>query len=175
MMGKWIRRNFPRFISHSAYIHSWTFNDTVRSMAAADSVLDVVLTTITEYHTLTVIIDRLLSSHPIRPIGLYSIEFDISFRLGVSAVLVFRSLRQSFRFLPFFQRVFPARKTEIKAISAIPEDVVMYGYHGEAIVESADMRRIELLKKSRAIRLWKGSQRHEWTHWKRLEIPGRNA
>ena len=65
--------------------------------------------------------------------------------------------------------------SEIGAFSVNPDDAMMYGYHGEAIIESADYRRIEMLQKNRMIRLWKGSQRHEWTHWKRLEIPGRNA
>lgn len=144
-------------------------------MVSANSIVNNVLTAITEYHTLTVIIDRLLSPHPIRPIGLYSVEFVISYRLGISALLVFRFLRYSARFLPFYQRIFPARKSEIGAFSVNPDDAMMYGYHGEAIIESADYRRIEMLQKNRMIRLWKGSQRHEWTHWKRLEIPGRNA
>lgn len=144
-------------------------------MVSANSIVNEVLTAVTEYHTLAVIIDRFLSTHPIRPIGLYSIEFDISYRLGVSAMLAFRFLRETLHYVPFYRRIFPARESEIRTISANPEGAVLYGYHGEAIIESADFHRLELLKKNRMIRLWKGSQRHEWTHWRRLEIPGRNA
>ena len=108
--------------------------------------------------------------------GFLCIHHPISYRLAVPSLLLYRSIlyileHMDIRQSSFFSRfTTPKQPTECVQVT-LPLQPTFLGYHGEVILETRDIKRLQELSNQRSRSLWRILHRKEGVQIPYLDLP----
>lgn len=167
------------------YIPSWSFSDTVFSLVVVDSIIDLILVSIIQYHSIASLIDSLISKPMSRFFllvthrlidGFLRIQHPISYRLAVPSLLLYRSIVYILEHLDIRQSSFfsyfttPKRSTECIQVS-LPLQPAFVAYHGQVILETRIVKRLQVLNNQKSRSLWRIQHRKVGIPLPYLDLP----